>query len=106
MKIPVKKLKNGFEIPTFGIGTWMTGGAKVRDLNNDDKGDISAIQTAIQMGITHIDTAENYAEGHAETIVGEAIKNFNRSSLFVVSKVGKTHLRYDDVISSALASLK
>jgi diketogulonate reductase-like aldo/keto reductase len=105
MDIPKKKLTNGFEIPEFGIGTWLMGGTKVRDPKNDDKGDVEAIQQAIQMGITHIDTAENYAEGQAEKIVGMAIKDFQREALFIVSKVGKNHLKEHDVINSAKATL-
>jgi len=106
MKIPTKKLKNGFEIPVFGIGTWMMGGDKIRDPNNDDEADIKAIRTAIEMGITHIDTAENYAEGWAEKIVGEAIKKYDRSKLFIVSKVDKSHLHYDDVRRACKSSLE
>jgi len=74
MKIPTKKLKNGFEMPVFGLGTWMMGGAMDRDPNNDDAADIQAIKNAIRSGITHIDTAEVYADGHSEELVAEAIK--------------------------------
>jgi diketogulonate reductase-like aldo/keto reductase len=37
MKIPTKKLKNGFEIPEYGLGTWQMGGRRERDLSNDDR---------------------------------------------------------------------
>lgn len=104
--IPTKKLNNGFEMPVFGLGTWMMGGDRQRNPNNDDKKDIESIQMAIESGITHIDTAEKYAEGHAEELVGEAIKNYDRSKLFVVSKVDKINLKYDSVINSAKNSLK
>ncbi|MBW2056970.1 MAG: aldo/keto reductase [Deltaproteobacteria bacterium] len=106
LNIPTKKLKSGFEMPVFGMGTWMMGGDFVRDPGNDDAADIEAIKTAVRMGITHIDTAERYAEGHAERLVGRAIRDFDRSRLFIVSKVGSEHLRYGDVIASAKASLQ
>lgn len=106
MIIPVKKLKNGFEIPTLGLGTWLIGGDKVRNPQNNDPTDIKAIEQVVSMGITHIDTAENYAEGHTEEIVGQAIKNFKRESLFLVSKVDKTHLGYDNLLSSCQKSLE
>lgn len=44
MTIPTKKLKSGFEIPVFGIGTWGMGGRFEHDHNNDDSADIRAIQ--------------------------------------------------------------
>ena len=106
MIIPTKKLNNGFEMPVFGFGTWMMGGAFTQDPNNDDQADIQAIKTAIKFGITHIDTAEKYAGGHAEELVGEAIRNFARKKLFIVSKVSQTNLKYDDLIKSCQATLQ
>lgn len=106
MKIPTKKLKTGFEMPVFGMGTWKMGGDTSYDSKNDDEADIKAIKTAIEMGIMHIDTAEMYAEGHAERFVGQAIKGFNRSKLFICSKVSPENLRYDDLIKACKQSLE
>lgn len=106
MKIPTKKLKSGFEVPIYGLDTWQMGGRFERDLNNDDGADIRSIKNAIDLGVTHIDTAEKYAEGHAEELVGEAIKGYDRSKLFLVSKVGSNHLRFHDLLNSAKQSLK
>ena len=105
MQIPTKKLRNGFEMPVFGFGTWLMGGTKIRNTLNDDERDVEAIQNAVSMGITHIDTAENYAEGHAETLVGHAIKGYDRKKLFIVTKVDTDHLGYDDVLRSCQNSL-
>lgn len=106
MKIPTKKLKNGFEMPVFGLGTWQMGGRETHNDDNDDKRDIKSIQQAIELGVTHIDTAESYAQGYAETLVGQAIKGYERKKLFVVTKIHKGNLAYDDVLSSCQASLK
>lgn len=106
MVVPTKKLKSGFELPVFGLGTWQMGGRETRDPQNDDKKDITAIQKAIELGITHIDTAESYAEGYAETLVGQAIKGYNRANLFIVSKIRKEHLKFNDVFVFCKASLK
>lgn len=106
IEIPTKKLKDGFEMPVFGLGTWQMGGRETHNVQNDDKKDIAAIQKAIELGVTHIDTAESYAEGYAETLVGQAIKGFDRSKLFIVSKVHKEHLGYKDVFTSCRASLQ
>lgn len=71
-----------------------------------DKEAILAIKTAIRLGITHIDTAELYGDGHAEELVGEAIKEFDRKSLFITTKVKWSNLRYEDVISAVKRSLR
>jgi len=106
VNIPKKRLKSGFEISVFGMGTWRMGGDYDYDPNNNDAADIKAIKSAIDMGIIHLDTAEMYAEGHAEKLVGQAIKNYDRERLFIVSKVSPEHLRYNGVIKSAKASLE
>lgn len=105
-KIASKKLKCGFELPVFGFGTWQMGGRETRDPNNDDRADIFAIRTAIEMGITHIDTAAWYSEGHAEELVSEAMKGFDRSKLIITTKVAPMNLHYDNVINSAKESIK
>jgi aryl-alcohol dehydrogenase-like predicted oxidoreductase len=63
MRIPVKKLRNGFAMPVYGLGTWQMGGGSIPDPDNDDAADIGAIRAAIDAGVTHIDTAESYADG-------------------------------------------
>lgn len=82
------------------------GGRETRNPQNDDKRDIEAIQKAVSMGISHIDTAENYAEGYAETLVGQALESYDRSRLFIVSKIAKDYLGYDDVLQSCENSLR
>lgn len=93
-------------MPVFGLGTWQMGGREVRNPENDDEKDIAAIQEAIKLGVTHIDTAEQYADGYAETLVGKAVEGYDRSKLFIVSKVSPKHLNYDYVLRSCEASLK
>ncbi len=105
MKIPTKKLKGSFEMPVFGIGTWQMGGRSARNLDNDDRADVFAIKEAIELGVVHIDTAEIYANGHAEKLVGEAIANYDREKLFIASKVDPSHFAKSLVIKSCEASL-
>lgn len=100
-----KKLTGTIKIPVLGFGTWTIGGGDEADTTHD-KEDISAIITAIKLGITHIDTAESYAQGHAEELVGKAIGGFERKSLFITSKVSPEHLTYEDLIASAKGSLQ
>ncbi len=101
-----KTLKSGFSMPAIGKGTWMTNiGHKPRPSLKDDAR-IEEIKLALDNGITYIDTAERYANGYEETLIGKAIKGRNREKLFLVSKVSSDHLGYDDVIQSAKSSIK
>lgn len=100
-----KKLKNGFELPLLGLGTWGFGGREFHDPENNDKFQIEAIENAVTGGITWIDTAEYYADGYAETLIGTALKGARRDSYQICSKVWKTHLRRDDVWRAAENSL-
>lgn len=102
----VKTLSNGFAMPVLGMGTWQFGGREERNPENDDAGQIAALQTGIAAGFTLIDTAEYYAAGYAETLVGKAIAGCPREKLFITSKVWKNHLHRDDVLRAAEASLK
>lgn len=105
--VPQKSLKNGFTIPVLGQGTWRMGGVDTPDTANDNA-DIAAIRRGIAAGLRHIDTAEMYAGGHTEELVGAAMKGqgIRRADYFLTDKVWKTHLRYDDVLRAAEASLK
>ena len=100
-----KTLVGDVKIPVLGIGTWGMGGRYERDTSHD-KEEILAIKTAIKLGMTHIDTAEVYGKGHAEELVAQAIQGFDRKKLFIVTKVSQEHLRHDDIMSAAKASLK
>lgn len=104
MNIPVKKLTNGFELPVYGLGLWEMGGRKDRDTTNDEA-NLHAIDFAIRQGITHIDTAEVYGDGHAEDLLGVAIKKFDRSKLIIASKVAAFNQGYDGVMRACEASL-
>lgn len=68
--------------------------------------DISAIRNCIEHGITHIDTAELYANGYTETLIAAALKGYNRSGIFLVSKAHWDHLSYDGIIHACRESLK
>lgn len=106
MHIPLKTLPNGFAMPEYGLGTWTMGGNKERNPDNDDRADIAAVKMAIEAGVTHIDTAEIYADGYAEKIIGQAIRDYDRSKLFLASKAFTTNLTYDGIIQACQGSLK
>ena len=100
-----KKIAEGVEIPALGLGTYRMGEGRVAG-TSDDEGDVEAIRLGIELGLTHIDTAERYASGHSEEVVADAIEPFERRDLFITTKVWHDHLEHDDLIASMEASLK
>ncbi|MGI0483438.1 aldo/keto reductase [Geminocystis sp. CENA526] len=84
------------------MGTWQTG--KRMWVGIEDAESIKAIRQAVESGITTIDTAEVYGEGHSEKIVGEALKDV-RDKVIYATKVFANHLKYDDVITACHNSL-
>jgi diketogulonate reductase-like aldo/keto reductase len=94
------------EVPKISLGTWLMGGTKEPNPQNDDQKDISVIHTAIENGITTIDTAQNYAAGRCEEIVGEAIKKYPRTAYQILTKQNKEYLSYSDVIEGCQQSME
>ena len=78
-------LYNGERIPGIGLGTWTVGGGMSEDTSRDNRC-IETIRKALEIGYTHIDTAEMYGSWHTEKLVGKAIQGFNRQDLFITSK--------------------
>ncbi|AAY81540.1 aldo/keto reductase [Sulfolobus acidocaldarius] len=99
----LKKFKH-FTVSSMAFGTWRIGGGFWRASHARDGEWTASIKRAIELGITTIDTAEMYGNGHAEELVGEAIKGFERDKLFIVSKVWPSHASYEKVLKSAKAS--
>ncbi|PIQ73387.1 hypothetical protein COV58_02830, partial [Candidatus Roizmanbacteria bacterium CG11_big_fil_rev_8_21_14_0_20_36_8] len=60
----------------------------------------------IESGVTLIDTAQNYAAGKCEELVGEAVKKYPRSAYRILTKQNKEFLSYEDVLAGAHASMK
>ena len=68
-------------LPAIGQGTWYMGENPLQH-----KDEVNALRAGIDLGLTLIDTAEMYANGGAEKVVGEAITG-RRDEVFLVSKV-------------------
>jgi diketogulonate reductase-like aldo/keto reductase len=67
------------QVPVIGQGTWYIDSARRATA-------IAALRRGLDLGMTHIDTAEMYGNGAAEQITGEAIAG-RRDEVFLVSKV-------------------
>lgn len=106
VKIPQLHLRTDRLIPQLGMGTYMIGGSKMRDPNNDTDGQISSIRYSIDKGITWIRTAQNYAEGYCEEIVGQAIKIIPREKLYISVAVNQNFVKNEnDLFKEAQGSL-
>jgi len=88
------------EVPVIGQGTWRMGEDRQRRSE-----EIAALRYGIDRGLTLIDSAEMYAEGGAETLVGEAIAG-RRDEVFLVSKVYPHNASRTGVQAACERSLK
>ena len=97
----------GRSIPKIGFGMWRIGGDSYPDPSLDSKS-MTALRTALEVGYTHFDTAEAYASGHSEELLGRAIRETNtkRERLFITTKVSPEHLAYEQVLRSCENSLQ
>ena len=77
-------------VPEIGLGVWRYSGG------------VDPLHRGIDLGAFLIDTAEIYG---TEDIVGQAIKG-RRDRVLLATKVSADHLRYDDVLRAAEASLR
>lgn len=98
---------HGIQIPKIGFGTWTIGGESTADPALDSVS-LAALRSALELGYTHFDTAEYYANGHAEELIGSVIKETKtkREDLFITSKVAPEHLGYEDVLKACENSLR
>lgn len=95
------------KIPKVGFGTWSIGGKNTADPSLDAQS-LAILRSALDLGYTHFDTAEMYAMGHCEELVGQAVRDsgIDRSTLFITTKIWFNHLSYKDTLQSCAASLK
>lgn len=107
----------GLELSIVGFGTWASGGDgwKFSWGPQDDNQTIQAIHKAVDMGINWIDTAPVYGLGHAEEVVGKAIKGISKK-LIIATKCGRSwrdggktlfgNLKKEEIKKECEASLK
>ena len=75
------RLPDGEQVPALGQGTW-----RMAEGRHSAAEEVAALRLGIELGMTLIDTAEMYADGRSEEVVGQAIAGI-RDKLFIVSKV-------------------
>ena len=91
-------------VPAIGVGCMGLGGYFNPD-TSADKEVVNTLRLAFDHGMTFVDTAEVYAGGHCEELVGQAIKD-RRHEIYVATKVSPENLYAVALINAAEASLK
>jgi diketogulonate reductase-like aldo/keto reductase len=88
----------GVAVPRVGQGTWQ--------MELDDRAScVASIRRGLDLGMSHVDTAELYGSGAVEEIVAEAIRG-RRDGVFLASKVLPWNASKEGVITACEASLK
>jgi len=99
--------KTGEKIPVLGQGLWglsqLKGFFKGKNYYEQIK---SALRRGIELGMTHIDTAELYGLGKAEKVLGELIREYPRDNLFITYKLFPIHFSKKSMKKAANKSLK
>lgn len=95
--------KSNLQISPILMGTWQAG--KRMWVGISDEETTKAIRAAFDAGITTIDTAEVYGEGHSEQIVAKALSDVRDKAVYA-TKVFANHLKYDQVIEACDRSLQ
>ena len=93
-------LPSGESVPSMGLGTWHMG-----ERIGNPKTEVDALIRGLDLGATLIDTAEMYARGGAERVVGSAIKG-RRDDVFIVSKILPHNASFDGTIRACENSLQ
>ena len=90
----------GVKVPVIGMGTWMIEGPQ-----EVERRAIEALRVGLDLGLTHIDTAEMYGNGRVEELVAEAIQD-RREEVFLASKVLPSNASYKGTLRACTQSLK
>ncbi len=85
-------------VPAIGQGSWQIEASGKADA-------IAALRLGLDLGLTHIDTAEMYGAGASERIIGEAIRG-RRDEVFLVSKVLPTNASARGTLRACEQSLR
>ena len=107
------------DVSALAVGTWAIGGSGYGEVNEKDS--IAAIRAMFDGGVNLVDTTPDYGRGYSETIVGKALKGYDRSKIFVSTKCAASALtlkavrsgsrycrdgRYEDILYECEQSLR
>ena len=83
--------KTGFQVSEVGFGGWAIGGNAHGDSygSTDDSESLAALHRAYELGCNYFDTSDVYGHGHSETLIGQALKGWQRDSVFIATAGGQ-----------------
>jgi aryl-alcohol dehydrogenase-like predicted oxidoreductase len=76
--------KSGLEVSEIGYGGWGIGGAMWQGATDAES--IKALNQAVDLGVTFIDTALAYGKGHSEKLVGKIVRECKKQ-IYVATKI-------------------
>jgi len=79
--------KTGRNVSVIGFGAWAIGSAWG---HVDDKDSLAALHAAADAGVTLIDTADVYGDGHSESLIGRFLRERKGEGFFVATKMGRS----------------
>ena len=96
------------EVSRIGLGAMTMAGTYTSEGALDDSESIRTIHRALDLGVTHIDTAEIYGPFHSEEVVGQAVKG-RRDQVVIATKFGlvsHARRRSPGVMDSSAANIR
>jgi len=93
------RLRDGAIVPALGLGS-----ARLAQGRHPEAIEEEALRTGLSLGMTLIDTAEVYSNGHSEELIGRVVAG-QRDHVFLVSKVWPSHVAGDGIARACEASL-
>ena len=93
------RLRDGAIVPALGLGS-----ARLAQGRHPEAIEEEALRTGLSLGMTLIDTAEVYSNGHSEELIGRVVAG-QRDHVFLVSKVWPSHVAGNGIARACEASL-
>jgi len=78
----------GIEVSEIGLGSWQLGRSAHWPEGPDEDDAVRLVHTALEAGVTFIDTAPGYADGRSEVNIGAALRGGRRDDVVICTKFG------------------
>lgn len=95
--------RTDIEVSVFALGCWPFAGGMVWG-EQDDQVSMATVHAALDAGINFFDTAEGYAEGHSERVLGQSLAG-RRHEAVIATKVSASHLAAEELVRACERSL-